>query len=1229
MYRKLLSGLLSVLILTTSIFSSLPAIVNAEDNVEEDASDITEVMEEADENAEDTELSETGIDEEATDNSNTSDEELIDNVGDQNNNDQPKETAGALGHIDSGIDFEILKREGSEYGMNHAYLPASYSLVNNGAVTAVRNQGSYGTCWSFSVMGSAESIYKKRTGIELDLSELQLAWGNYNSYGIPDPLELIAMDGGCQVSDGLRDGLYIGGNDEMAINTLSSGIGFSKESTSSYYKYANANGYYTYIPDADYYKQDFMLQDATYFSMNDTTAIKSFLMEYGALSVSYYHDDNYYNYLTDAYYDPNYHDDGGYEIMTNHAVTLVGWDDDYPASNFSPYRPASDGAWLLKNSWGSYWGDDGYFWISYEDHHLTDGSAVGYFLNEVPLGSEVYQIDGSGSPYYLSNSNKQFREANIFTAIEDTYLNRISFYVIGLDIEYKIEIHTNVTSGKPTSGNLALSQEGFVSYGGYHVIDLDEAVKLKAGENFSVVLYLQNESGMTITVDVNEGSRFINSMKTGESFGGTTSFDDSYNKGYSFRIKAFTSNIDLILSKVGSFEPIDNLELDMGDCIGLSSNYVGTSWSSSDAESLRVVDNGDGTAVITLLKPQSAEVIGEFAGIRKTIAVSPVKYQISLDPKGGQIGLSKLEVAYGETITELPAAALYGYDFAYWSMDGTRIDLPYVFDYKENKQLIANYTNKSSYIIFDAGFSLDAFASIACRYGEAIGELPTPEHLDGDEYQFVGWFSEDGRLIKENDSFDYLHDVKVHAKYIKNEVLAEDLALMPESIKENKSGLWVAGFEKEMLYTGKAITQNVRVYDGYQRLVLGRDYTISHRFNTKLSTDSYKALMTIKGKGNYTGSLMANFDIIRHEGDEKPITAVKFTAPAISYANYLAGDYGVMKIREGRLDIDSANFEINYPKDAMPGRNYIVIKARDGSGYYGELTVPFTILKYDLFLDEANALSIHIEDECEYVKGGAVLNPSVRLGNIELVKDADYTLSYLRNKALGTATVRIKGKGNFKGTIEQYFEVTAKQLDKTVMFVDDPVYAAKKGNWKANVSFVDLDGKKLASRRDYDSAIQYVYLNDTYVMDYTNARNPVRILRKANEPCGKNDMVEAGTMIKVIAQGVGAYQGTSEKVYRVVKASITKYRITSDAATYNGSPASLSKDNIHIMLNKTDALGVDNYEIVSYLNNTKASRSASITIRGIGIYGGMKTLKLTISPKNFLQAALVVEGDLS
>lgn len=170
MYRNLLSGFLSFLILTTSIFYSLPAIVNAEDNAEEDASDITEVMEEADENAEDTKLLETGIDEEAIDNSNASDEELIDNVGNQNNNDQPKETAGALGHIDSGIDFEILKREGSEYGMNYAYLPASYSLVNNGAVTAVRNQGNYGTCWSFSVMGSAESIYKKKTGISRFLS---------------------------------------------------------------------------------------------------------------------------------------------------------------------------------------------------------------------------------------------------------------------------------------------------------------------------------------------------------------------------------------------------------------------------------------------------------------------------------------------------------------------------------------------------------------------------------------------------------------------------------------------------------------------------------------------------------------------------------------------------------------------------------------------------------------------------------------------------------------------------------------------------------------------------------------------------------------------------------------------------------------------------------------------------------------------------------------------------
>ena len=61
----------------------------------------------------------------------------------------------------------------------------------------------------------------------------------------------------------------------------------------------------------------------------------------------------------------------------NHDVVIVGWDDDYAASNFSPRR-AGNGAFIVRNSWGSGWGASGYFYVSYYDtrfaRQYTSGS---------------------------------------------------------------------------------------------------------------------------------------------------------------------------------------------------------------------------------------------------------------------------------------------------------------------------------------------------------------------------------------------------------------------------------------------------------------------------------------------------------------------------------------------------------------------------------------------------------------------------------------------------------------------------------------------------------------------------------------------------------------------------------------------------------------------------------------------------------------------------------------
>lgn len=55
----------------------------------------------------------------------------------------------------------------------------------------------------------------------------------------------------------------------------------------------------------------------------------------------------------------------------NHAVTIIGWDDNFSADNFVA-KPPADGAWIIQNSWGSDWGDDGCFYMSYYDETLDE-----------------------------------------------------------------------------------------------------------------------------------------------------------------------------------------------------------------------------------------------------------------------------------------------------------------------------------------------------------------------------------------------------------------------------------------------------------------------------------------------------------------------------------------------------------------------------------------------------------------------------------------------------------------------------------------------------------------------------------------------------------------------------------------------------------------------------------------------------------------------------------------
>ncbi len=130
-------------------------------------------------------------------------------------------------------------------------------------------------------------------------------------------------------------------------------------------------------------------------SSTDNDNLKNAVLNYGAVYVSMrwdgpqYSSSAYWNDATHAYY---YNGSGD----SDHAVAIVGWDDNYPRTNFAT-TPPGDGAFIVRNSWGSAWGDAGYFYISYYDNILASGVSYS-FLNAEPTTNfgRIYQYDPLG-----------------------------------------------------------------------------------------------------------------------------------------------------------------------------------------------------------------------------------------------------------------------------------------------------------------------------------------------------------------------------------------------------------------------------------------------------------------------------------------------------------------------------------------------------------------------------------------------------------------------------------------------------------------------------------------------------------------------------------------------------------------------------------------------------------------------------------------------------------------
>lgn len=367
-------------------------------------------------------------------------------------------------------------------------LPSAYSLLDDDGtsyVTSVKNQGSTGLCWAYSALGACESNLLKQ-GVEipeywldeqgeLNFSEGALGWYIFTNH---------YQDGDFTSGDSIQmeNKGVTGGNAAIAGFSLAAGMGTQLEKYAPFSDWDN--GYSAYQRYVSYCR---MKSSDTIWQVSDSSidVIKQWIQETGGVSAAFYSADTFYdNDTSKAYYQSRRGADAA-----DHAILLVGWDDDYARENFRPGKqPKHDGAWLVKNSWGDDDAYEGYFWMSYEEASLCEFTRYDMMVAE---DSEIcYQYDGAVSYAGIGAS----AAANVFTAEEDGMLTRVMFPNLSgnpMRLDYTVSVYYMDASAKtPEEGELAVTAQGVIDYGGYKGVAVPP-VSLKKDERFAVVLQLK------------------------------------------------------------------------------------------------------------------------------------------------------------------------------------------------------------------------------------------------------------------------------------------------------------------------------------------------------------------------------------------------------------------------------------------------------------------------------------------------------------------------------------------------------------------------------------------------------------------------------------------------------------------------------------------------------------------------------------------------------------------